>query len=434
MTPGADLVFPLIPSRRGRALDVAGSPSRRRGSGNEIASSRPYRRGDAIRLVDWAASARLSTARGTDEFVVRDHFAEDAVRIVVVADRSPSMALFPDWLPWLDKPAAVREAVRMIIASGAATNALIGSAEVGGPAPRSFRCGVIGRSGGRSSSASRAARADGPPDSLDRALELLSRTAPHRPRRNVRLRPLRLPPAAEPGSVDRRARGRLGRRSRRRPGSRLGALVPGRLGRHASAREPRRRCAVTRPAQPQGDACATRAQRAARRPAGRRAPRARARPGHDHEQRQERRARRVPRAGRKAGGIDREAIGEQGRLPGTSRRTRRRAGCSAAGHRADPGRCGRSGARHRPRRPPGARPPDRSTTRSPSSGRSRPPPRCSAIPSRPRSTSTRTTPGSRLVPFASRRASSRIGSRRPASIAGIRATSRCCAPGSHSNA
>ena len=51
--------------------------------------------------IDWAASARLSTARGTDEFVVRDHFAEDAVRVVVVVDRSPSMALFPRWLPWL---------------------------------------------------------------------------------------------------------------------------------------------------------------------------------------------------------------------------------------------------------------------------------------------------------------------------------------------
>ena len=103
MTARGDLVFPLVPARKGGALDVAGSPSRRRGSGAEIASSRPYRRGDARRLIDWAASARLSTARGTDEFVVRDHFAEDAVRIVIVVDQSPSMALFPDWLPWLDK-------------------------------------------------------------------------------------------------------------------------------------------------------------------------------------------------------------------------------------------------------------------------------------------------------------------------------------------
>ena len=178
MTPGGDLVFPLVPSRRGGALDVAGSPSRRRGSGSEIASSRPYRRGDAIRFVDWAASARLSTARGTDEFVVRDHFAEDALRIVVVVDRSPSMTLFPDWLPWLDKQTAVRAAGRMVVASGAVANALIGFAEAGAVAaqvvpPRRDRAH-------RRAIEQRLAtgEADGPPDSLDRAFELLSRSGP----------------------------------------------------------------------------------------------------------------------------------------------------------------------------------------------------------------------------------------------------------------
>ncbi len=177
MTRSGDLVFPLIPLRKGGALDVAGSPSRRRGSGTEIASSRPYRRGDAIRLVDWAASARLSTARGTDEFVVRDHFAEDAVRIVVVADRSPSMALFPNWLPWLDKQAAVRAAGRMIIASGAATNALIGFAAAGaheGHVMPSRRDRAHWRAIEQRLATG---EPDGPSDSLDRALVLLSRTA-----------------------------------------------------------------------------------------------------------------------------------------------------------------------------------------------------------------------------------------------------------------
>src|SRR5262249_21376218 len=92
MPQAGDLVLPRIPSRRSRALGIAGRASRRRGSGDEIAGSRPYRRGDAIRLIDWAASARLSTARGSDEFVVRDHFAEDAIRVVVVLDRGPTMA------------------------------------------------------------------------------------------------------------------------------------------------------------------------------------------------------------------------------------------------------------------------------------------------------------------------------------------------------
>ena len=89
------------------------SPAARAGDGAPATRSRARARIAAVTrsgYVDWAASARLSTARGTDEFVVRDHFAEDAVRIVVVVDRSRSMALFPDWLPWLDKQAAVREA------------------------------------------------------------------------------------------------------------------------------------------------------------------------------------------------------------------------------------------------------------------------------------------------------------------------------------
>jgi uncharacterized protein (DUF58 family) len=126
-----DLVFPLIPMRRGAGLEVAGRATRRRGTGSDIASTRTYRRGDAIKLVDWAASARLSTARGSDEFVVRDHYAEDAVRVVVVLDRSPSMGLCASGLPWLRKPEAVRIAASAIVASAAATSALVGFAEAG---------------------------------------------------------------------------------------------------------------------------------------------------------------------------------------------------------------------------------------------------------------------------------------------------------------
>jgi len=176
MTAGGDLVFPLIPSRRGGALDVAGRSSRRRGSGDEVASSRPYRRGDTLRTIDWAASARLSTARGSDEFVVRDHFAEDAVRVVIVVDRSRSMEIFPSSLPWLDKPAAVLEAGRLILASGAATNALTGFAEAGGQDPRLVPA-RRGREHLRAIEHRIEARAAGPPDSLDRALALLSRSA-----------------------------------------------------------------------------------------------------------------------------------------------------------------------------------------------------------------------------------------------------------------
>jgi uncharacterized protein (DUF58 family) len=175
MPPTGDLVFPLIASRRSRSLEIAGRTSRRRGSGDEIAGSRPYRRGDPIRQVDWAASARLSTAHGRDEFVVRDHFAEDAVRVVVVVDRAPSMSLYPDSLPWLHKPAAVREAVGMIVASTAAAAGLIGLADAGGKEARLDRPRRDPAARLAVESHVRTAAADGPPDSLDRALGLLLR-------------------------------------------------------------------------------------------------------------------------------------------------------------------------------------------------------------------------------------------------------------------
>jgi uncharacterized protein (DUF58 family) len=170
-----ELVFPLIPSRRSVTLDVVGRSSRRRGSGGEVAGSRPYRRGDPIRLVDWRASARLSTARASDEFVVRDRLAEDVVRVVVVADRGRSMRLFPAELPWLHKPEAVREAGQMIVASAAAANALVGHVAVGRGAPRLER---PARSRALRDAVLRqlAGIADGPVAGLEPMLELLTRS------------------------------------------------------------------------------------------------------------------------------------------------------------------------------------------------------------------------------------------------------------------
>ncbi len=131
-----ELTFPLFHGRRVVSLDVSGRTSRRRGSGDEVAGSRPYRRGDAVRLVDWRASARLSTARASDEFVVRERFAEDVVRVLLIVDRGPSMALFPASLPWLRKQEVVRVAGRMILASSRAAHALVGYADCGPEGPR----------------------------------------------------------------------------------------------------------------------------------------------------------------------------------------------------------------------------------------------------------------------------------------------------------
>jgi uncharacterized protein (DUF58 family) len=79
-----------------------------------------------VSTIDWHASARLSTARGDDEFVVRERFADEAPRVVVVVDRSPSMGLYPAWSPWLRKPEAVRAATRAIVESAAAARAVAG--------------------------------------------------------------------------------------------------------------------------------------------------------------------------------------------------------------------------------------------------------------------------------------------------------------------
>jgi len=72
--------FPLVPHRRFVGASFGRDRSVRRGQGDEVVGSRPYRPGDHLAWIDWAASARLSAARGTDEFVVREYFAQEAPR------------------------------------------------------------------------------------------------------------------------------------------------------------------------------------------------------------------------------------------------------------------------------------------------------------------------------------------------------------------
>jgi hypothetical protein len=86
-----------------------------------------------MRAIDWRASARLSSARDSDEFIVREHFAEDSPRVVVLVDRSPSLALYPAELPWLHKPAAVAAAGRMIVDSAIAVHGVPGYLDVADP-------------------------------------------------------------------------------------------------------------------------------------------------------------------------------------------------------------------------------------------------------------------------------------------------------------
>jgi len=122
----AGTVFPLIPRRRVIGLAFGGVRSARRGVGSDVASTREYRPGDDVGWMDWAASARLSAARGSDEFIVRERFADEAPRVVVVADRRKSMSIEASTLRSLDKPQAILTALDLIGASAIAARSLTG--------------------------------------------------------------------------------------------------------------------------------------------------------------------------------------------------------------------------------------------------------------------------------------------------------------------
>lgn len=109
---------------------------------------RPYERGDPVTTIDWPASARLSATSGTDAFVVRDHAADEAPRVVLVIDRRPAMALYPEPLPWLAKRDALREAVLAIATSAAVAQADLAALDFGAGTPCACRPGCWTRAVG----------------------------------------------------------------------------------------------------------------------------------------------------------------------------------------------------------------------------------------------------------------------------------------------
>jgi len=124
--------FPLVPRRRLTGLPFGDVPSRRRGHGSEVIGSRLYEPGDPVSTIDWFASAQLSEARGSDEFVVRDRAADEAPRVTIVLDRRPAMGLYPAPLPWLDKREAQRQAAISVAASAAAARADLAALDFAG--------------------------------------------------------------------------------------------------------------------------------------------------------------------------------------------------------------------------------------------------------------------------------------------------------------
>ncbi len=118
---------PLRPRRRVYGTPLGEMRSARRGDGAELVGLRAYQRGDDPRRLDQRASARASLARADDVLLVREFYSEEAARVVLVLDRSPSMQLFPPGLPWLQKPVAVQEIVRLVNDSAADARSALGA-------------------------------------------------------------------------------------------------------------------------------------------------------------------------------------------------------------------------------------------------------------------------------------------------------------------
>ena len=135
--------FPLVPRRRLQGTPFGERRSARRGRGSDVAGTRPYVPGDPVTTIDWFASARLSSATGGDEFVVRETYAEEAPRVLVVVDRRPSMGLYGNGLPWLDKPAAVVAAAEAIARSAAQARAELGGADAAGGREHVYSPGAV---------------------------------------------------------------------------------------------------------------------------------------------------------------------------------------------------------------------------------------------------------------------------------------------------
>jgi uncharacterized protein (DUF58 family) len=175
VSPRARQPFPLVPRHRPAGLPFGTHRSVRRGAGSDVAATRPYRPGDRLAAIDWHATARLSAARDEAALVVREHFADEAVRAVVVCDRRPSMSLYPEDTPWLSKPRAAAAAAEAIVLSALASRGSVGYLDVAGGSEHWLQP-AGGAKAWLIEERLRTATWDAPEDALERALAFLARS------------------------------------------------------------------------------------------------------------------------------------------------------------------------------------------------------------------------------------------------------------------
>jgi uncharacterized protein (DUF58 family) len=170
--PASAPTFPLVPRRRLIGLSFGAMHSARRGIGSDVAGARQYRPGDDIDTIDWAASAKLSAARGTDEFIVREHYADESPRVVSLCDRRAAMRGMPPEWGWLSKPLAMHNAVRLVADSAIAARGMAGYLDLATGEPRwtAPRSRLDVAASGAADDCFRA-----PPDTLDLGVEHLVR-------------------------------------------------------------------------------------------------------------------------------------------------------------------------------------------------------------------------------------------------------------------
>ena len=129
-------VFPFPARRRIAGALLGEASSVRRGESPDIAGSRAYVPGDDPRAIDWAGSARLTAARGRDQFLVREFHAEQTPVAAIVCDRSPRMSAAPaPGTPFLSKPETLAQVAALVADSALAARSTFAFFEFRGDTP-----------------------------------------------------------------------------------------------------------------------------------------------------------------------------------------------------------------------------------------------------------------------------------------------------------